>query len=209
MASVKKRGQSRSCGRRFSPGGKHAILGSMNSPARRIAAFPPILGPEPRVLILGSMPSVESLRRREYYGNPRNHFWPLMYRVLGAGELPERYPERERLLKECGIAVWDVFEACEREGSLDSRIALEEYRDVGAFLRANPSIRAVLFNGTKAEQGFRRGLAFYGHNEVRAQVLRLPSTSPIPTKKYRKKEDKLAAWMVIAEYLDQKSELQQ
>ncbi len=178
----------------------------MNSPARRIAAFPPILGPEPRVLILGSMPSVESLLRREYYGNRRNHFWPLMYHILRVGEPPERYAEREGFLKERGIAVWDVFEGCERVGSLDSRIAQEEYRDVGAFLRANPSIRAVFFNGRKAEQGFRRGLAFYGYKEVRAQVLRLPSSSPIPTKKYRKLEDKLAEWMVITEYLDEKRE---
>ena len=32
----------------------------------------------PEVLILGSFPGRQSLLKKEYYGNPRNHFWHIM-----------------------------------------------------------------------------------------------------------------------------------
>ena len=35
-----------------------------------IVGFDPIIAEEPRVMILGSMPSVTSLERRQYYGYP-------------------------------------------------------------------------------------------------------------------------------------------
>ena len=44
------------------------------------------------------MPSAESLRRGEYYGNPRNAFWALMGALFDAG--PElAYAERVRRLR--------------------------------------------------------------------------------------------------------------
>ena len=40
--------------------------------------FPPILGPDPRVLVLGTLPSRKSLEKQEYYGHPQNAFWKIM-----------------------------------------------------------------------------------------------------------------------------------
>ncbi|GGJ88206.1 hypothetical protein GCM10007063_08390 [Lentibacillus kapialis] len=45
----------------------------------QLISFEPILPETPRVLILGSMPSGVSLDKHEYYGNPRNHFWRIIY----------------------------------------------------------------------------------------------------------------------------------
>ncbi|MCZ6797725.1 MAG: DNA-deoxyinosine glycosylase, partial [Gammaproteobacteria bacterium] len=37
----------------------------------RVHSFEPIVGRDPRILILGSMPGVMSLQAVEYYANPR------------------------------------------------------------------------------------------------------------------------------------------
>ena len=54
----------------------------MTGPLPRIPdtshGLPPVTGPEPIILILGSYPSVLSLAHGEYYGNPKNRFWAVM-----------------------------------------------------------------------------------------------------------------------------------
>ena len=58
-----------------------------------IYSFDPIVDDKSRVLILGTMPGVESLRKQEYYGHPRNAFWPIIAAVCGR-ELPVSYVEK-------------------------------------------------------------------------------------------------------------------
>ncbi|MFW5715799.1 MAG: DNA-deoxyinosine glycosylase [bacterium] len=170
--------------------------------------FPPIIGERPRVLILGSMPSVKSLELGQYYGHPRNHFWDIVFRIL-AEPVPRDYEQRVRELKRAGIAVWDAIGSCRREGSLDQSIKDEVPNDVVGLLRKFSGIRLVVFNGRKAEQGFYRGLKeLYGYH-ARERVpelnsrdfIRLPSSSPIPTRQHKRWQDKLAEWRIILKYL--------
>lgn len=44
--------------------------------------LPPLIDKASRVLILGTLPGDESLRRQQYYGHPRNHFWPMLGAVF-------------------------------------------------------------------------------------------------------------------------------
>ena len=98
-----------------------------------IQGFDPISDPDARILILGSMPGIASLEANQYYGHPRNAFWRIMGDVFGAGlELP--YAERTAILKDQGVAVWDVLKLCHREGSLDSNIKDEVPNDFATFL---------------------------------------------------------------------------
>ncbi|WP_151705085.1 DNA-deoxyinosine glycosylase [Nitrincola alkalilacustris] len=144
----------------------------------QIYSFPPIEPENARILILGSMPGVASLKAQQYYAHPRNAFWPIMGELFGAHpELP--YHERVEILKAEGIAVWDVLESCVRVGSLDASIDSSSLRvnDFSSFFRRHPQIRHVFFNGAKAEQSFRR----HALPELRLDYLsytRLPSTSP-------------------------------
>ncbi len=168
-----------------------------------LASFPPIVTPASTVLILGSMPGSLSLRRQQYYAHPRNDFWRLMRDLVG---VPADAPYDERIdhLKKSGIALWDSLKYCERpRGSLDAAIVAgtEEPNDFAALLEANPAIRAIGFNGKKAEQVFRQQvLSALPEMIVSWLVLiGLPSTSPANAGFTY--EQKLARWRVIVDYL--------
>jgi hypoxanthine-DNA glycosylase len=164
---------------------------------RLLCGFPPIAAPDARVLVLGSMPSVASLAKQQYYGHPQNAFWPIMGRLIGAGpELP--YDKRKRILCEHRVAVWDVLRECHREGSLDTsiRIETESPNDFISFLADHPHIETVFFNGQKAETAFRRHARTQVTNSGRAlEFIRLPSTSPAHAG--RSFAQKLAAWRAV------------
>jgi len=167
-----------------------------------VCGFPPIAARDARVLVLGSMPSVVSLAKRQYYGHPQNAFWPIMGRLFGAGaDMP--YEQRQRILCQRGVAVWDVLRECHREGSLDTSIhtASESPNDFASFFQEHASIRAIFFNGQKAETAFRRHalrqVAELGRD---FQYARLPSTSPAHAG--RSFAQKLAAWRAVARALE-------
>lgn len=145
-----------------------------------IQSFPPLADPDARVLILGSMPGEESLRKSQYYAHPRNQFWTIMGELFGAGrDLP--YTARLERLRTRRIALWDVVHRCRREGSLDSSIesdSVEPNDFVGLFDRC-PGIETVYFNGKKAEDLFRRTVyPQMGDTLDGIAQHALPSTSP-------------------------------
>lgn len=153
---------------------------------QKINSFHPIAGSSPRILVLGTMPSVKSLEVAEYYAHPRNAFWEIIA-SWGGVERPTDYSEKIRLIQQLNIALWDVCASCLREGSLDSAIRDEVPNDIPALLAQNPSIRAIAFNGQPAEKLFRRH--FPDWNPVAFHTL--PSTSPANTLSLEKKR---AAW---------------
>lgn len=117
----------------------------------------PILGATPKILVLGSLPGDESLRKQEYYGNQRNMFWEVMTGILGE-PAPVQYAQKVEYLKRHGIALWDVLHAAEREGSLDVNIHNEVFNDIDSLISENPSIKVIATNGGKAEKAFRKYL---------------------------------------------------
>lgn len=163
--------------------------------------FSPIIGPTPRVLILGSLPSRMSLQRSEYYANPRNVFWRIMGELFEAG--PElEYAERAERLTACGVAVWDVLASSVRPGSLDADIdeRTAEANDFAALFAGHRAIDRVFFNGRKAGQLFRRKvLAVDPDSFVRIGFHDLPSTSPAHAS--MSYDDKLVAWAAVREAL--------
>ena len=46
-------------------------------------AFAPIIGKQPQIMILGSLPGDASLLVQQYYAHPRNQFWRLLSEVSG------------------------------------------------------------------------------------------------------------------------------
>ena len=149
----------------------------MRSKAEEVSTgFPPVAGPDARVLILGSLPGQRSLEAAQYYAHRQNAFWRIMAELFGiAGD----YESRCEQLTQHGIALWDVLASSVRPGSMDADIQLEASRpnDFAEFLAAHAEIARICFNGRKAEEIFRR---FVVPDLVAAGpvLVSLPSTSP-------------------------------
>ena len=143
--------------------------------SEKIRSFPPVATSEARVLILGSMPGIASLTAGQHYAHPRNAFWRIMGKLVGAG--PENpYDERLRILKKGGIALWDVLDSCVRPGSLDANISNETPNDFAIFFASHTSITHVGLNGGKAATLFKKyGALACPESTI---VKGLPSTSP-------------------------------
>jgi hypoxanthine-DNA glycosylase len=144
------------------------------------SGFAPMAPAGARSLVLGSLPSQLSLQKQQYYGNPRNIFWPLMGELFAAG--PDLvYAERAARLAACGVAVWDVLQSSVRPGSMDSAIDQKTAvaNDFVSFFAEQSDIQLVCFNGQKAAQLFARLVAT--DLDPLCRKLRyetLPSTSP-------------------------------
>ena len=161
----------------------------------QVSSFQPIVDERSRLLILGSMPGVESLRLQQYYANPRNQFWKIIHALFDL-EPCESYEERVSFLKSKDIALWDVIENCYREGSLDSNIREEKVNDFRGLFMAYPNIKIVMFNGGKAFETYKKWIGFNTIEKVMFQ--KLTSSSPANTKKY---DEKLKEWCSIRNLL--------
>lgn len=155
----------------------------------RLQGLPPVLDARTRVLVLGSFPGVASLRAQQYYGHPQNHFWKILG-SLWQKPLPAfPYAERVAALLTHGVGVWDVYGACEREGSLDANILNAELNDFAWVLRSCPLLQAIAHNGGESFRHARHT------GKLGLPVYRLPSTSPANAS--WSFDRKLAAWSEV------------
>lgn len=165
-----------------------------------VESFAPVIGRNPRVLILGSMPGIASLEAQQYYAHPRNAFWPVMGEIL-AEQWADDYARRIEQLEKHPLALWDTLKACQREGSLDSAIQRDQLvaNDIVGLLDAHPSLRLIAFNGAASEKYFRQTVAKKLPQDRAIDRIRLPSTSPAhASKNWRQK---LQDWRAIEAYL--------
>jgi hypoxanthine-DNA glycosylase len=168
----------------------------MNPPAAVAPkrSFPPVVDARSLVLVLGTLPGEESLRRVEYYAHPRNLFWPIVCGLFG-GAAPAGYGDRLGFVASRRIALWDVCASGERRASADATIRGEAPNAIDALLLAHPGIRAIAFNGSGARLLYDRHFA----RRPELLYLALPSTSPAHASLGF--ADKLARWSALREVL--------
>ena len=157
-------------------------------------ALSPIVFSDSRILILGTMPGEKSLLLQQYYGNKGNQFWKLLFTILEA-PFSDDYTIRKNLLFQHKIALWDVLAACEREGSLDSKIRNEVANDFEAFHDKYPNIKHIFFSSKAAYMYYNK------------HVTKLPMVdytilpSPSGANASKSFAGKLAEWQLISRVL--------
>ena len=169
-------------------GAAGASVGPAAAPLEGLA---PVISSATRLIVLGSFPGVASLRAQQYYGHPRNHFWPILAALwkIDLAQLP--YAERLDVVRARGLGIWDVYASCRRAGSLDSAIEEAQLNDLASLARHTPRLRAVAHNGGESARAMRHT------RPLGVPVLRLPSTSPANAS--WSFERKLAAWRDVFE----------
>ncbi len=154
----------------------------------KIFSFPPIDNEQSKVLILGTMPGVDSLRFNEYYAHQRNAFWKILF-TLFKEPFTNDYKTKQQSLLNNNIALWDVLKVCSREGSLDANIQAEEPNELVQFIAQHSNLNHIFFNGNKACDYFLKY-----NKQINIPYKVLPSTSPAHTMPFDKK---LEEWSVI------------
>lgn len=105
----------------------------------------PWVGKNPKVLILGTMPSDTSIEQQSYYSNPSNSFWEIIYSLFPKKEnqSPKEY------ITSHGIALWDCIKSGIRIGSMDKGFnnTSKIPNDLISFLNKYPSIKIIILNG--------------------------------------------------------------
>lgn len=151
--------------------------------------FEPVYDENSKILILGSLPSVKSREQGFYYGHPQNRFWKVLAKLLNWKE-PVTIEEKKKMLLENKIAVWDVLESCDIQGSSDSSIKNPVAADIPGLLQKT-NIRKIYVNGTTAGKYYKK----YILPKTGMEAIVLQSTSPLNC---RYNLDKLAEnWSVI------------
>jgi len=167
----------------------------------RVQSFAPVIGRQPRIVILGSMPGVASLEAVQYYAHPRNAFWPIIGELFGIDPAQD-YEARISHLEKLPVILWDTLQACHRPGSLDSNIDAGSVRanDFAELLSRFPEIRAILFNGATSEKYFKQLVVPKLPDSLEIELIKMPSTSPAHAG--MRFEQKLEVWRRLLDFVD-------
>jgi hypoxanthine-DNA glycosylase len=157
--------------------------------SRPLLGLAPIVRRDARLLVVGSFPGVASLQSQQYYAHPRNLFWPILSALWDMDLVALPYAQRIAQAQRRGLAIWDVYAACHREGSLDSAIENAQPNDLAGLVARLPSLAAIAHNGGESARSMRIT------RELGMPVHRLPSTSPANAS--WPFERKLAAWREV------------
>lgn len=134
--------------------------------------IPPLFDKNSQTLILGSFPSVKSREAEFFYGHPQNRFWAVIAKLYEC-EKPITIEEKKKLVLENRLAMWDVIQSCEIEGSADSTISNVTANDLSIILE-NSRVDRIFVNGKTAEKYYKK----YTYPKTGIKAICLPSTSP-------------------------------
>jgi hypoxanthine-DNA glycosylase len=162
----------------------------------RKSSFPPVVAPDTRVLILGSLPGERSLAAGRYYAHPQNQFWRLVGAASGCELEGLEYAARLEALLAAQIGLWDTVASARRTGSLDAAIREAEHTPLAGLVATLPALRAVAFNGATSA---RIGTAALAGSDL--ALLPLPSSSPAYAAMPFAEKRRL--WSAIGEFLGQ------
>jgi len=160
----------------------------------RKSSFRPVVAPDTRVLVLGSLPGERSLAAGRYYAHPQNRFWHLLGRVIGVELARLDYEDRLMALLAAKVGLWDTVASAHRVGSLDAAIREAEHNPLADLARSLPELRAVGFNG---QASARIGMPQLAGTDL--ALIPLPSSSPANASIPLAEKEKL--WSRLGDFL--------
>lgn len=155
----------------------------------------PVYDKSSRVLILGSFPSVKSREERFYYAHPQNRFWRVLAAMLNC-DVPDTIEKKQVCLLQNNIALWDVIESCDIDGSDDASIRNVIPNNLSRIIE-NADIKRIFTNGGTADKLYRE----YCLPQTKIPANRLPSTSPANAG--YSFDRLLEAWKIVANSLSE------
>ena len=133
--------------------------------------FGPYINKDSRVLILGSIPSLKSREYGFYYMHKQNRFWKVISDIFD-DKFPDSLSDKKEFLRKNKIALWDVLESCDIEGSSDSSIKNPKVNDIKSLILGT-DIKYIFVTGKKAFDLYNK----YCFKSVGIEAIYLPSTS--------------------------------
>jgi hypoxanthine-DNA glycosylase len=152
-----------------------------------IKSFEALINDNTNILILGTIPGITSLNNQEYYGNPRNHFWKIIFTFYKLENRSVIYEEKIKFLFSKNLGLWDVLKNCNRQGSMDVAIKNQTENDFDSLFKKYKNINVLIFNGKESHRFFYKK---YGQIKGITYYI-MPSTSPANTMSFR---NKLELW---------------
>lgn len=157
---------------------------------RQLHTLSPIFDRNSKVLLLGSFPSVKSREKMMYYSHPQNRFWKIMASLFN-----EDIVDKKEFILNHNLALWDMVESCEIDGSSDSSIKNIKVNDI-KWLIENSSVIRIYAIGNKAFELYNK----YSFPITKLEATLLPSTSPANAKKSL--NDLIEEFSVIKNFID-------
>ena len=130
----------------------------------------PVFDKKSKVLILGSLPSVKSRSEGFYYAHPQNRFWKIIEAIFNVKLTT--IEDKTQFLLSSHIALYDVIESCEINGSSDSSIKDVIPTNLSDIINQS-EIEHIFINGKKAFDLYNK----YQYPNVKIKAVLLPSTS--------------------------------
>ena len=133
--------------------------------------FGPYINKDSKVLILGSIPSVKSREYGFYYMHKQNRFWKVMSDLF-KDDFPITIEDKKMFLKKHKIALWDVIDTCDINGSSDSSIKNPKVNNIKKLIDGS-NVKYIFVTGKKALELYNK----YCYKNTLIKAIYLPSTS--------------------------------
>ncbi len=139
----------------------------MSEEIKRTKGLKEVIHQDSVVLILGTLPGQESIDRGEYYSDPTNKFWDILFQACGE-PVDKSSEAKNTLLQIYKIALWDILESAVRvktsdknpkkvsATSDDKSLKDEKPNNLPRLLAEYPNIKLLLFHSNNAYKYFRR-----------------------------------------------------
>ena len=121
----------------------------------RIKGLPANIAPHSVVLILGTLPGRMSLTMGQYYADPSNKFWDILFTACGE-KIDKTDNGKKKLLEKYHIALWDVLGSAVRKTSNDKDLSDETPNNLPLYLFQYPNIKLLIFHSNDAYKYFKR-----------------------------------------------------